>query len=96
MLNPMVQSDLVTYMGVTIVILFLQATNANNEWKCKNISRILDSYFHKNGYKQIKISDQKALMDQRPSFDNGQNEQEITNDEKLGLVEISPLKESLV
>ena len=26
MLNPMVQSDLVTYMGVTIVILFLQAT----------------------------------------------------------------------
>ena len=26
-LNPMGQSDLVTYMGVTIVILFLQATN---------------------------------------------------------------------
>ena len=66
------------------------------KWKCENISRILDSNFHKNGYKQIKISDQKALMDQRPSFDNGQNEQEITNDEKLGLVEISPLKESLV
>ena len=28
MLNPMVQSDLVTYMGGTIVILFLQATSA--------------------------------------------------------------------
>ena len=27
MLNPMVQSDLVTYRGVTILILFLQATN---------------------------------------------------------------------
>ena len=26
MLNPMVQSDLVTYMGGTIVILFMQAT----------------------------------------------------------------------
>ena len=25
-LNPMVQSDLVTYMGVTVLILFLQAT----------------------------------------------------------------------
>ena len=28
-------------------------------------------------------------MDQRPDFDEGQNDQEITNDEKLGLVEIS-------
>ena len=28
-------------------------------------------------------------MDQRPGFDEGQNDQEITNDEKLGLVEIS-------
>ena len=28
MLNPMVLSDLVTYRGVTIVILFLRATNA--------------------------------------------------------------------
>ena len=27
-------------------------------------------------------------MDQRPDFDHGQNDQEITNDEKLGLVEI--------
>ena len=26
-LNPMVQSDLVTYMGVTLLILFLKATN---------------------------------------------------------------------
>ena len=34
MLNPMVQSDLVTYRGVTIVILFLQAT----------IGHILDPY----------------------------------------------------
>ena len=30
MLNPMVQSDLVTYRGVTILILFLQATNKIN------------------------------------------------------------------
>ena len=29
MLNPIVQSDLVTYRGVTILILFLQATNSN-------------------------------------------------------------------
>ena len=29
MLNPMVQSDLVTYRGVTILILFLQATIQN-------------------------------------------------------------------
>ena len=28
-------------------------------------------------------------MDQRPDFDEGQNDPEITNDEKLGLVEIS-------
>ena len=28
-------------------------------------------------------------MDQRSDFDEGQNDQEITNDEKLGLVEIS-------
>ena len=28
-------------------------------------------------------------MDQRPDFDEGQKDQEITNDEKLGLVEIS-------
>ena len=27
-------------------------------------------------------------MDQRPDFDEGQNDQEITNDEKLGLVAI--------
>ena len=27
-------------------------------------------------------------MDQRQDFDNGQNDQEITNDEKLGTVEI--------
>ena len=31
MQNPMVQSDLVTYMGGTIVILFLQATNDDKE-----------------------------------------------------------------
>ena len=28
-LNPMVQSDLVTFRGVTLLILFLQATNVN-------------------------------------------------------------------
>ena len=39
MLNPMVQSDLVTYMGVTIVILFLQATNTIIVFEPKNLKR---------------------------------------------------------
>ena len=30
-------------------------------------------------------------MDQRPGFDHGQNGQEITNDEKLGLVSIKKI-----
>ena len=34
MLNPMVQSDLVTYRGGTIVILFLQATIPNRLFEC--------------------------------------------------------------
>ena len=38
MLNPMVQSDLVTYMGGTIVILFLQAANKHADSNRKMLS----------------------------------------------------------
>ena len=40
MLNPMVQSDLVTYRGGTIVILFLQATNSLTLIVLHNIGQV--------------------------------------------------------
>ena len=57
MLNPMVQSDLVTYRGGTILILFLQPTNENNDQlyldEINILSKLLRIYY---GYEPLIMS----------------------------------------
>ena len=47
-LNPMLQSDSVTYSGVTVLILFLQATKHHWRWSVSNIMTF-DRLIYVNG-----------------------------------------------
>ena len=67
MLNPMVQSDLVTYMGGTIVILFLQATNIILSYF--SVFFKLETYFsHLEAKNYTRNAEKSCMMQLVPSF----------------------------
>ena len=59
-LNPMVQSDLVTYMGVTLLILFLKATITRSSPSNRNVPQapLLNAF----GSSPIRFNEQSTIL----------------------------------